>query len=200
MIAGDNGAYLGLLSFLSFGLSVIAAVLAIDMYTLLRTGEFGKSWRVLITASVMFALVQALRMAEHLEWKFADYGLSQIVELMFVMALAYAFFLQRHAFARAAALRGERDETDRDETDDEAGDGVVAANDATEDDAHSRARLHALTEVDAGVSTDEDSAAPRYRGDPNPEHDPDIEWGTPPARESQYSAAAATAATTAEPR
>jgi hypothetical protein len=64
MLIGESGAYLGLLSFLSFGFSVIAAVLAIDMYTLLRTGEMGKTWRVLIIASVMFALAQVIRMAE----------------------------------------------------------------------------------------------------------------------------------------
>jgi hypothetical protein len=108
MISGDSGAYLGLLSFLTFGFSVIAAVLAIDMYTLLRTGELGKTWRVLIIASVMFALAQVIRMAELLNWSMSDYGLSQIVELVFVLALAYAFFLQRQSFTQAAELRGEK--------------------------------------------------------------------------------------------
>ncbi len=108
MLVGESGAYLGLLSFLSFGFSVIAAVLAIDMYTLLRTGEMGKTWRVLIIASVMFALAQVIRMAELLNWRMADYGLSQIVELVFVLALAYAFFLQRQTFTQAAELRGEK--------------------------------------------------------------------------------------------
>lgn len=93
---------LGLLSFLSFGFSIIAAVLAIDMYTLLRTGQFGNSWRVMIIASVIFALVQVLRLAEILHWEsFQVYALSQIVELVFVIALAYAFFLQRKAFTLA---------------------------------------------------------------------------------------------------
>lgn len=100
---------LGLLSFSSFTLSVIAAVLAIDMYTLLRTGEFGHTWRVLIIASVMFALLQALRMAEALNWRIASHGLSQIVELMFALALAYAFYLQRRAFTHAATRRGTDD-------------------------------------------------------------------------------------------
>ena len=108
MLIGESGAYLGLLSFLSFGFSVIAAVLAIDMYTLLRTGEMGKTWRVLIIASVMFALAQVIRMAELLNWRTSDYGLSQIVELVFVLALSYAFFLQRQTFTQAAELRGEK--------------------------------------------------------------------------------------------
>ncbi len=92
---------LGVLSFLSFGFSVIAAVLAIDMYKLLRTGEFGRTWRLLIIASVMFALLQVLRMAEFLDFQaMQDYHLSEITELCFVMTLAYAFYLQRKVFTR----------------------------------------------------------------------------------------------------
>ena len=106
----DGEAYLGFLSFAAFIFSVIAAVLAIDMYTLLRTGEFGNTWRVLIIASVIYALLQALRLAESLNWRIASHGLSQIVELMFALALAYAFYLQRKTFTQAASLRdsGER--------------------------------------------------------------------------------------------
>jgi hypothetical protein len=78
------------------------------MYTLLRTGQMGRTWRVLIIASVMFALAQVVRMAELLNWRMAEYGLSQIIELVFVLALAYAFFLQRRAFTQAAELRGEQ--------------------------------------------------------------------------------------------
>ena len=183
MIAGDNGTYLGLLSFLSFGLSVIAAVLAIDMYTLLRTGEFGKSWRVMIIASVMFALVQALRMAEHLEWKFADYGLSQIAELMFVMALAYAFFLQRRTFTRTTTLRGEQGNA--------AEDNAALAQSVTKADNHTQ--LHALDAHDVlgEAGADEMSAAaPHPLADLNSDQDPDIEWSTPPASKSELSTTA----------
>jgi hypothetical protein len=90
----------GLLSFLSFAFSIIAAVSAIDMYKLLRTGEFGKSWRLLIIASVMLALLQVLRMAEILNFRpVAEAHLAQIVELCFVMSLAYAFYVQRKLFS-----------------------------------------------------------------------------------------------------
>ena len=68
MGADNNDSYIGLLSFLSFGFSVMAAVLAIDMYALLRTGQFGKTWRVLIISTVMFALMQALKLAEILNF------------------------------------------------------------------------------------------------------------------------------------
>lgn len=90
---------IGLLSFLSFAFSVIAAVIAIDMYALLRTGQFGKTWRLLIIATVMFALMQALRLAEILNFQtFQRYHLSEVVELMFVISLTYAFYLQRSVF------------------------------------------------------------------------------------------------------
>lgn len=95
----SGGGYVGLLSFCSFIFSVIAAVLAIDLYALLRTGRAGATWRVLIIASVMFALMHALRLAELLNFGvFPLAHLSEIVELMFVMALAYAFYLQRKVF------------------------------------------------------------------------------------------------------
>src|ERR1017187_4891576 len=110
MEQNGNGPYLGLLTLLSFAFSVIAAVIAIDMYALLRTGRFGSSWRVLIIASVMFSMLQVLRMVELFKWSaLGNLQLSQVVELMFVMTLAYALFLQRRVFARAAAgsRRGE---------------------------------------------------------------------------------------------
>jgi len=90
---------MGLLSFLAFGISVIAAVIAIDMYKLLRTGEFGGSWRILTIASVIFTLIQALRLAELTEWGGVEmHQLAEIADLIFVMALAYAFYLQRRVF------------------------------------------------------------------------------------------------------
>lgn len=99
----------GVLAFLSFAASVVAAVMAIDMFALTRTGEFGPAWRVLIIATVMFALVQALRIASFFDWSALQrYGLSQIVELMFALSLAYAIFLQRHAFSSRSQLRRDK--------------------------------------------------------------------------------------------
>ena len=96
---GYQDAPLGLLSFLSFAFSVITAVLAIDMFKLLRTGGFGKTWRLLITASVMLVLLQVLRMAQVLNFRpVAEAHLAQIVELCFIMSLAYSFYLQRQLF------------------------------------------------------------------------------------------------------
>jgi hypothetical protein len=105
----DHGGDLvpGLLAFAAFALSMIAAVIAIDMYTLLRTGESGKVWRVLIIASVLFALAQVLRFAEAVQWQgwSQRYALSQVAELVYVTALVYAFYMQRQAFKALAKLR-----------------------------------------------------------------------------------------------
>jgi hypothetical protein len=100
-----------------FVFSVVAAGIAINLYSLLRTGQIGASWRILIIASVLFALVQAVKLAEVLR---APAGsstrLSALIELVFVLALAYAFFLQRQVFSEAHhTLRHE----DRAETEEE---------------------------------------------------------------------------------
>lgn len=93
---------LGLLTFLSFGFSIIAAVLAIDMYKLLRSGGFGRTWRLLIIASVIFVLLQVLRLAEVLNFNpILEDRLAQIVELCFVITLAFAFYNQRNVFTQA---------------------------------------------------------------------------------------------------
>lgn len=91
--------YLGILNFLSFGFSIIAAVLAIDMYALLRTGQYGRTWRLFIIASVLFVLFQVLQMVYVLRGSLEAHRLSQVVELVFVMTLAYAFYRQRQLFS-----------------------------------------------------------------------------------------------------
>lgn len=91
--------YIGVLNFLTFGISIIAAVLAIDMYGLLRVGQAGRTWRILIVASVMFVMLQVLRMAEILMNLEIANELSQIVTLMFAIAFAYAFYRQRAIYS-----------------------------------------------------------------------------------------------------
>ena len=131
---GVHDAPLGLLSFLSFVFSVIAAVSAIDMYKLLRTGEFGKTWRLLIIASVMLALLQVLRMAEVLNFRpVQEAHLAQIVELCFIMSLAYAFYLQRKLFSREPKRPAmEDDENFLDDDADDAHDESASEDDETE--------------------------------------------------------------------
>jgi hypothetical protein len=94
-----------------------AAALAINLYSLLRTGRFGSSWRVLIIASVLFALMQAVKLAEITGVPYAaSMHLSSIIELVFVLALAYAFYLQRQVFSEAHRIsRQEEEETEADE-------------------------------------------------------------------------------------
>ena len=86
----------------SFFTSMGAAILAIQLYPLLRVGRTGASWRVLIIAAVLFALMQALRFCEIVGVPYmSGLQLSSIVEMVFGLALAYAFFLQRQVFIEA---------------------------------------------------------------------------------------------------
>lgn len=85
-------------AFVSFALSVGAAALAIRLYSLLRTGRMGVSWRVLIIASVLFALLQTLRLAEVISPSAHEMHFSSVVEVVFILALAYAFWLQKQVF------------------------------------------------------------------------------------------------------
>lgn len=115
---GYQDAPLGLLSFLSFAFSVIAAVLAIDMFKLLRTGGFGRTWRLLITASVMLVLLQVLRMAQVLNFRpVAEAHLAQVVELCFIISLAYAFYVQRQLFTHEHKHNEEMEDEEAEDAD-----------------------------------------------------------------------------------
>ena len=156
-----NEGVIGLLSFLSFGFSVIAAVLAIDTYALLRTGQSGGTWRVLIIASVIFALMHALRLAELLNFSaLSTAHLSEIVELVFVIALTYAFYLQRRIF-QGKPTRFAKDTRDEPALDESGLDASIAAEDEEEKQAepssHEWARLNGLPTTDFDSSRDADS-------------------------------------------
>ena len=98
-----------------FLLSVGASAIAINLYSLLRTGEFGSSWRVLIIASVLYSLGQAVKLAEVCDVPYAQQlQLSSIVNLIFVLALAYAFFLQRQVFTEARSSQSDEEEVEDD--------------------------------------------------------------------------------------
>ena len=105
MNASSMASYDVLSALFSFVLSVGAAVLAINLYPLLRVGRTGASWRVLIIAAVLFSLTQALKFCETVGVPYArTLQLSSIVELIFGIALAYAFFLQRQVFVEAQQM------------------------------------------------------------------------------------------------
>lgn len=109
-------------SLLSFVLSVGAAILAINLYALLRTGQMGASWRVLIIASVLFTLLQAVKFAELVLPTASGWHLSAIIEVIFILALAYAFWLQRRVFMETHAQRHglEKSEIEDDEEEEPA--------------------------------------------------------------------------------
>jgi hypothetical protein len=96
-------------------MSIIAAVLAIDMYSLLRVGQFGRTWRILIVASVVFVLLQVLRMTDLLLNVEAAHDLSQVVELVFAITLAYAFYRQRSLYTCKLKRQQDSDAEDGEE-------------------------------------------------------------------------------------
>ncbi len=151
------------LSFLSFGLSVVAAVLAIDMYKLSRTGQFGASWRVLITASVIYALLQAAHLAEGADINIAK--LSRVIELVFVLSLVYAFYLQRQIFLDSSKIRRK---DDRPYQGPERRRNRATDYDGTERRADRRAQ---------NKDADEMTAAPRKENEEL--HNSEIEWRAP---------------------
>ncbi len=112
----DFSSYAVISTLLCFLLSVGASFIAINLYSLLRTGEFGASWRVLIIASVLFSLGQAVKLAEMLGVPYAqEMRLSSIVDLIFVLALAYAFHLQRQVFSEARHTLRDEEEAEAEE-------------------------------------------------------------------------------------
>ena len=115
-----------LLAFVSFSLSVGAAAMAIRLYALLRTGQMGASWRVLIIASVLFALVQTVRLIEAASPGARSLHFSSVVEVVFILALTYAFYLARQVFEEHHSYRPQTKERERDEEETES-DGEPAA-------------------------------------------------------------------------
>lgn len=179
MIGEDGSSLEGVFSFFTFALSVIAAVMAIDMYALLRTGEFGKTWRVLIIASVMLALSQALRVAGLLNWKIIQQThLAEVAQMAFVIMLAYAFHLQRTAFANrtirmadGTPLSGKRVPARR-ASDFFGPDAETDGRNASLDDQTTPKRRRTDVDEEAGDERDERDE----RGDND-----DIEWDSQPA-------------------
>lgn len=99
--------YMNVIEIFTFAFSIFAAVLAIDMYALLRTGQFGRTWRILIVASVVFVMLQVMQMSDGLLDPVIAHRLSQVTQLMFVIALTYAFYRQRQVYS--FKLKHERD-------------------------------------------------------------------------------------------
>lgn len=107
---GSVSPYTAVLGALSFFGSVVAALLALNLYSLLRTGKVGASWRVLIIASFIFAVLQATRLLEVVFPLPDEVPLSSVIELVFILALAYAFFLQRRLFVNSEESANETDD------------------------------------------------------------------------------------------
>ena len=94
------------LEFLSFMVAIFAAVVALQLYALLKTGEIGRTWRVLILGAGIFALHTLIGIGHYFDY-FDDHGTYELSQLLCIIVLAYAFWLQRSAFCRPRVHREE---------------------------------------------------------------------------------------------
>ncbi len=96
------------MSVVSFVITVVAALWAVELYRLLRAGEGGKAWRVLVFATVAFAVHELYTIGRGLG--ICEFGgIAEITELFFVILLAYAIYTQRQSFFYPQSHRGESD-------------------------------------------------------------------------------------------
>jgi hypothetical protein len=96
------------MSLISFFVAVLAAVWAVELYRLLRAGEGGRAWRVLIIATIVFAIQQLYAIGRGLGFIEMS-GVAEITQVVFVVLLAYAFYTQRRIFLYPQSHRTERD-------------------------------------------------------------------------------------------
>ena len=82
---------------LSFFAAIFATVWAVELYRLLRTGEVGRTWRVIIAATILFAVGEVLKFGELFEF-LPRLGMFNYLHLPFIILLAYACYAQRKAF------------------------------------------------------------------------------------------------------
>jgi len=81
----------------SFIVSLLAAVWALELYQLLRTGAIGKSWKILIAAAIVF-MVHEVTNIVRIFGTFSDLGLYDATKVLFVLLLAWGFYVQRDVF------------------------------------------------------------------------------------------------------
>ena len=86
----------------------------------MRSRESGRSWRILIVASVVFVLLQVLQLVEILLRLEIANQLGQVVALIFAMAFAYAFYRERALYTGKCAQKNRQ--ADGDEYHDEDAD------------------------------------------------------------------------------
>ncbi len=86
-----------LVALVAFVFSLLAAIWALELYQLLRTGAIGKSWRVFIVAALVFMVHEVTHMVR-IFGAFDDLGMYEATKLIFVALMAYGFYAQRRVF------------------------------------------------------------------------------------------------------
>lgn len=82
---------------LTFFAAIFATVWAIELYSLLKTGEVGKTWRVIVVATILFAVSEVFKFGELLGY-LPQHHVNDYLELPFIIILATACYMQRKAF------------------------------------------------------------------------------------------------------
>lgn len=82
---------------LTFFAAIFATIWAIELYSLLKTGEVGKTWRVVVIATLLFAVSEILKFGETFQY-LLPLNLHEYLDLPFILLLAIACYMQRKAF------------------------------------------------------------------------------------------------------
>lgn len=82
---------------LTFFVAIFATVWAVELHNLLKTGEVGKTWRVVTIATILFAVIEVIKFAELFQY-FPVLHIHEYLELPFIFLLAIACYMQRKAF------------------------------------------------------------------------------------------------------
>ncbi|MBI3920181.1 MAG: hypothetical protein HY318_02090 [Armatimonadetes bacterium] len=82
---------------LTFIAAIFATIWAIELYSLLKTGEVGKTWRVVVIATLLFAVSEIEKFGETYQY-LPTLNLHEYLDLPFILLLAIACYMQRKAF------------------------------------------------------------------------------------------------------
>ncbi len=83
---------------LTFITAAFCAIVAAQLYLLLKTGEVGKTWRFLIMAVLLFALHSAIGFLQTIGAQYPPI-LYEGTKFAVILCLAWAFYIQLRIFA-----------------------------------------------------------------------------------------------------
>lgn len=108
---------MGSLQLVNFVVALFAALVALQLYSLLRTGSVGRTWKILIVGAVILVVHAVAAFMIHCfpegvgTMPFAQ-SVSEVLKTAFVFTLAWGLWMQRQAFYAPWRYRDEIDEED----------------------------------------------------------------------------------------